>query len=127
MPSFPQLLGAISQTWRDRRDDVLRSGERVLCVLNRTGRARLLAYAEGRPRLMEKMACEQARLTRCYTRLFATAQDNGWFNRDFDPQAAAVFIQAYTIGKIVDDVTTEPMDPAAWNVLIMKIVDRVFI
>jgi AcrR family transcriptional regulator len=90
-------------------------------------RARLLAYAEGRPRLMEKMACEQARLTRCYTRLFATAQDNGWFNRDFDPQAAAVFIQAYTIGKIVDDVTTEPMDPAAWNVLIMKIVDRVFI
>jgi hypothetical protein len=48
-------------------------------------------------------------------------------NNDFSPQAAAVLIQAYTIGKIVDDVTTEPTDPAAWESLIMKIITKVLI
>lgn len=89
-------------------------------------RARLLTMAEGRPRLMSKMSDEQARLTKNYRDLFQEFQAKGWINDDFDPQAAAVFIQAYTIGKIVDDVTTEPMDPAAWNNLIMKIFEKVF-
>jgi AcrR family transcriptional regulator len=90
-------------------------------------RARLLAYAESRPRLMQKMQAHQARLTRAYTGLFRRAQDNSWFNTDFDPHAAAVFIQAYTIGKIVDDVSNDPIRPEAWEDLIMKIVERVFI
>ena len=89
-------------------------------------RARLLTMAEGRPRLMSKMSDEQARLTKNYRDLFQEFQAKGWINDDFDPQAATVFIQAYTIGKIVDDVTTEPMDPAAWNSLIMKIFEKVF-
>lgn len=89
-------------------------------------RARLLAYAENRPRLMQKMQIHQARLTRAYTDLFRQAQDNGWFNTDFDPHAAAVFIQAYTIGKIVDDVSDDPIRPEGWEDLIMKIVTHVF-
>lgn len=89
-------------------------------------RARLLAYAESRPRLMQKMQIHQSRLTATYTALFTRAQHNGWFNSEFDGHAAAVFIQAYTIGKIVDDVSTDPMQPDAWEQLIMRIVDRVF-
>ena len=90
-------------------------------------RARLLTMSEARPRLMRKMSHEQARLTKNYADMFEECQKKGWMNNDFDPQAAAVFIQAYTIGKIVDDVTTEPMDPAAWDSLIMKIVGKVML
>ncbi len=97
-----------------------------MCAV-RFRRARLLTMSEARPRLMRKMSLEQARLTKNYTDLFEECQRKGWMNNDFDPQAAAVFIQAYTIGKIVDDVTTEPMDPAAWDSLIMKIIAKVML
>lgn len=89
-------------------------------------RARLLSQADSRPRLMAKMSTEQERLTATYTDLFATCQKRGWFNTDFDPQAAAVFIQAYTLGKIVDDVAPTPMDSVAWDALIGLILERVF-
>jgi hypothetical protein len=35
-----------------------------------------------------------------------------------------VLIQAYTLGKIVDDVVDNQMDALAWNALIGLIVDR---
>lgn len=90
-------------------------------------RARLLAIAEHRPRLRWRLAGEQARLTTAIAELFDHAQQKGWFNREFDPRAAAVFIQAYSFGKIVDDVNDEPIDPEEWVNLIMKIVTLVFL
>ena len=90
-------------------------------------RARLLSFAEKKPRLMARMAIEQARLTAAYAELFAICQERGWFKPDFSPHAAAVFIQAYTLGKIVDDVTEDRMNPADWDNLIMQIVAKVFV
>jgi hypothetical protein len=43
-----------------------------------------------------------------------------------DARACAVLIQAYTLGKIVDDVVEEPVDPQAWNDLIMQVTTNVF-
>lgn len=90
-------------------------------------RARLVALAESRPRLMAKMAKEQSRLTAGYVALFEICQQRGWFNASFSPRAAAVFVQAYTLGKIIDDVTEDQMDPEEWDALILQIVDRVFV
>jgi uncharacterized protein YyaL (SSP411 family) len=40
MPSFPQLITALSETWQERRDDVLSAGERITAALDaRTGLA----------------------------------------------------------------------------------------
>jgi hypothetical protein len=36
--------------------------------------------------------------------------------------ATAVFIQAYTLGRVVDDISTEKVDPQKWNDLIGKII-----
>jgi hypothetical protein len=66
----------------------------------------------------------QQGLTDLFTEQFTEVQNRGWFNKDFDPRAAAVLIQAYTLGKIVDDVVDNPMDALAWNALIGLIVDR---
>lgn len=117
-PDKPTFLDGLARVTRETQSDETRAV--------RFRRTRMLALSEGRPRLMRKMTLEQARLTQGYESLFRESQAKGWLNNDFDPRAAAVFIQAYTIGKIVDDVTTEPMDQAAWDSLIMKIVFNVF-
>lgn len=89
-------------------------------------RIRLIGFSYKNPRLTSKLAAEQARLTDSYAQLFCTAQAKGWMNDDFDPLAAAILIQAYTLGKVVDDLVANPVDPADWNSIIMKIVVRVF-
>ncbi len=43
LPSFPQLLQAVAQAWRTRRDEVLRSGQRIAEELNRAERLRRAA------------------------------------------------------------------------------------
>jgi len=93
---------------------------------SRFERFRLVGFALTNPRMSEKLAAEQARLTESYSDLFRMAQAKGWMHDDFDPRAAAVLIQAYTLGRSVDDLASEPVDPAAWNSLIMKIVTHVF-
>lgn len=89
-------------------------------------RIRLIGFACKNPRMVTKIAAEQARLTASYARLFRTAQQKGWMHQDFDPLAAAILIQAYTLGRAVDDLVADPVDPVAWNSLIMKIVTNVF-
>ncbi len=37
MPSFPQLLASVAQTWRERRDDVLAAGQRIVGALTERG------------------------------------------------------------------------------------------
>ena len=91
---------------------------------NRYERARILGMAEKHEKFRKALGKVQGELTDQFTEQFKLAQDKGWFNKDFDPRAAAVLIQAYTLGKIVDDVVDTPMDPRAWNSLIELIVVR---
>lgn len=92
----------------------------------RLSRIRLFGLAARNPRMLEKLEQEQTRLTKGYVALFETAQERGWMARDFDPLAAAVLVQAYTIGKVVDDISTERVDLDQWKSLLMKLVVRVF-
>lgn len=89
-------------------------------------RARALGIAGSSDRFRARLGAEQQRVTDALTDLFREAQSRGWMNTEFDPHAAAVFIQAYTLGKVVDDVTPEPMDPDAWVALISRIADKTF-
>jgi AcrR family transcriptional regulator len=91
----------------------------------RLARAHVLTIAGGNPRLADTLAAEQQRLTLALTELITLAQTRGWFNPDFDPKAAAVLIQAYTLGRIVDDVSNDPVDPAAWEHLINRVIKNV--
>lgn len=71
------------------------------------------------------LAAEQRRLTDSLLELVAGGQGRGWVSRDVDPYTIAVLVQAYTLGRAVDDVTGQQMDPDAWIATIMQIVDRV--
>ena len=91
---------------------------------NRYERARILAMAEKNEKFRSSLGQVQQGLTDLFTKQFTEVQSRGWFNKDFNPRAAAVLIQAYTLGKIVDDVVDNPMDALSWNDLIGLIVDR---
>lgn len=91
---------------------------------NRYERARILGMAEKNEKFRLALGKVQLELTDAFTKQFTQAQERGWFNKEFDPRAAAVLIQAYTLGKIVDDVVDNQMDSESWNSLIELIVLR---
>ena len=90
-------------------------------------RAEILGLAESSPRLAEKLAREQQRLTDALTDIIRDTQESGYFRKELDPHAVAVLIQAYTLGKVVDDYSLTAVDPEKWNELINLVVRRVFI
>lgn len=89
-------------------------------------RARALGHAGTSPRFKEALGVEQQRLTYAFADLVREAQNKGWVTTDVDPDAAAVFIQAYTIGRIIDEITPEPVDETKWLDLIHRMIERTF-
>ncbi len=66
------------------------------------------------------------RLTNAFREIFTDAQRKGWLAPDIDPHAAAVMIQAYTFGRLIDDITDDRMSHDAWIALIDRVVRLVF-
>ena len=93
---------------------------------NRFERARALGMAGNNDRFRNGLAQEQDRITAALEDLFRESQNRGWMVPDFDPRAAAVLIQAYTLGQVINDVATVQYDNESWIALIDRIVDRVF-
>ena len=87
---------------------------------------RALGHAGNSERFKEALGIEQQRLTYAFADLVREAQNQGWIASDIDPMAAAVFIQAYTIGKIIDEITPEPVDEKEWLALINRMIERTF-
>lgn len=92
----------------------------------RLERARTIALAEHHPRLRRALAAEQQRLTDTLTELIADAQTRGLVHPEIDPHAGAVFVQAFTLGRVVDDISERPVDPDAWFTMIDHAVERAF-
>ena len=66
---------------------------------------------------------EFAHLNAAFAAAIARAQAKGLITPGHDPLALAVFIQAYTLGRVLGDLDTEPVDPVAWNALIGDVLD----
>lgn len=88
----------------------------------RYGRIRLMAYSLNNPRLSQALSEIQETLTQELTRQVKIVQAKGWFDERLDARSVAVFVQAYTIGKVVDDVSQQHMSPQGWNDLIDQVI-----
>lgn len=93
--------------------------------LNRLERARAFGLAGFNPRFQAVLGVEQARMTEVFRSLIERAQERGWVSSSVDPMAMAVFIQAYTLGRVVDDISPEKVDPNKWTELIEAVVDHI--
>jgi AcrR family transcriptional regulator len=92
----------------------------------RLERARAAGLTHSSPRFTLALGVEQERLTDAFTDLIAEGQNKGWFTTEIDARAGAVFIQAYTLGRVVDDIASDKVDPAAWTALTLRAVERIF-
>ncbi len=81
-------------------------------------RARVLALTEGNPYLSKALASEQDRLTEAVTDLVRESINKGFIRSDLDPRSIAVFIQAYSLGTVVDDVASKHVNPEEYYKLI---------
>ena len=87
----------------------------------RAERARIIGMAGSSERFRVGLAVEQERLTAGIVDMIREAQSKGWVNQSIDPRALAIFIQAYTLGRAVDDVAITHVDTQAWNELIRTV------
>ena len=109
---FSLLEGVTRATQARKRADV------------RFDRARMLAMAQNNERFRRKLSEVQAHLTDSLTECIAQAQAKGWANANVQARTLAVFIQAYTLGRLVDDVSDTRMDDADWENLIAIVISQ---
>lgn len=93
----------------------------------RLERARAAGMAFSSPRFEQVLGEEQERLTFAFMDLIREAQNRGWFRKELDPLATAVFIQAYTIGRLVDDISPQKVSPQEWNNIVDEVLTRVLL
>ena len=82
-------------------------------------RARALAKSETSSRFQRALGLEQERLNVALQDLVEEAKNKGLFKASLDSHVVAVFIQSYTLGKIVDDIVPVPMGQENWDNFIL--------
>ena len=87
----------------------------------RTERAHYIALAFTSESFRQVIAEQQTQMTEELTDVLEEVQRRGWLRTSLNPKAVAVFIQAYTLGRIIDDISNDPLDPAEWNRLIVTV------
>lgn len=88
----------------------------------RAERARMISLASSDAEFARALAVEQDRLTNSMGEAIAVAQRKGWVNQDLDPRAVATLLQAYSLGRAVDDVAGEPLSNDAWLAVIDTVI-----
>lgn len=125
-----ELLTQVLET-STTKDQVFEGIERVTELTQgpeglprRFERARVLALAENNPQLARELGHEQARLTNALADLTREAIRRGFYRKDLDPVSVALFIQAYSFGKVLDDISSERVEFQAWKPFISGMLRR---
>ena len=93
---------------------------------SRYARVRAIAMASQSERMKLKLGKVQEHLTEALEDLFREAKERGWADASIDARSAAVLVQAYTFGHVVDDFTPEHMDIDEWYRVVDAVVEKVF-
>ena len=125
-----ELLTHVLET-STTKDEVFEGIERVTELTQgpeglpqRFERARVLALAENNPLLARQLGDEQARLTNALAELTREAIRRGFYRKDLDPVSVALFIQAYSFGKVIDDISSERVEFLQWKPFISGMLRR---
>ena len=87
-------------------------------------RIKLLAMASSRPALLERVAAVQTDLTERLANEFRAAQEKGYIRSNFPARTAALFVQSYTIGRVLLDVEPHSKkDETDWIKLIDQVIE----
>jgi AcrR family transcriptional regulator len=93
----------------------------------RQERALTIGRAITSPRMSALLQLEQQRLTDALVQIINDAQARGLATSDIDAHALAVLMQAWTLGKIVDDLSENPVNNEAYISLVNRVIREVFV
>jgi AcrR family transcriptional regulator len=88
--------------------------------VRRADRIEILAGARHSEKMKNALGPTQARLTGAIADLVREMKAKEFISENLDPGAVAVFIQAYSLGLIVNDVSNEPIDLEEWHAMISR-------
>ena len=110
--SREDMFGRLDQISRATHDPA-RSGRRA-------DRIEILAGARHSEKMKNALGPTQARLTGAIADLVREMKAKEFVSENLDPGSVAVFIQAYSLGLIVNDVSNEPIDLEEWHAMISR-------
>ena len=115
------LLAATSrEDMFGRLDIISRATHDPARSVRRADRIEILAGARHSEKMKNALGPTQARLTGAISDLVREMKAKEFVNQELDPSAVAVFIQAYSLGLIVNDVSSEPIDLDKWHAMISR-------
>jgi AcrR family transcriptional regulator len=121
----------LSTTNREDFIDSLRKLTELTQATDRKGaraeRALALAACFENPRMAKAMGLETQRHTDALADIIHEVQNRGLVREDVDSKAVALFIQTYTLGKIINDYNPTPVADEVWNNLITDMAIRTYV
>lgn len=91
----------------------------------RADRAAILGMARHSKKFADGLAVEQQRVTDVLTDIAREMQERGWINKDLDAAVVATFVQAYSMGFVLNDITTKPISIEQWSSFISLMLSKV--
>ena len=88
--------------------------------VRRADRIEILAGTRHSEKMKNALAPAQARLTGAIADLVREMKAKEFVSENLDPASVAVFIQAYSLGLIVNDVSDQPIDLEEWHAMISR-------
>lgn len=80
----------------------------------RSDRATIVGLARHSQKFAKALSAEQQRLTDALADIAREAQEKGFIRADVDVRVLATFLQAYSLGFVLNDVTTHPITSQDW-------------
>lgn len=93
---------------------------------SRADRAAILGMARHSKKLANGLAIEQQRVTDVLTDIAREMQERGWINKDLDAAVVATFVQAYSMGFVLNDITASPISIERWSSFISFMLGKIF-
>ena len=94
---------------------------------NRLERAQIVSLTQNNPRLLKKFTVETDRMTDSFEDLIREVIDRKLFKPNLEPRAIALFIQAYTFGLVLNDLSGNKVKYEDWVSLINQVISEVFL
>jgi AcrR family transcriptional regulator len=107
--------------------DGLREHLRVFSMLPpviRLRRTHTISLSATRPSLASKITVAQDEITDTWAHVVVEAQRRGFVRGDVEPRSVAVMVQAFGLGRIVDDAANERLDNDRWADILFDVIDR---
>ena len=103
-----------------RLDQISRATHDPARSVRRADRIEILAGARHSEKMKNALGPTQARLTGAIADLVREMKAKEFISENLDPGSVAVFIQAYSLGLTVNDVSNEPIDLEEWHAMISR-------